>query len=840
MARPPRWSWSDLMAMGVLMASVAWVFREVLFGGRTLFYFDISEINYPYRDFLASEWRAGRFSRWHPGLYCGMALFSESQAGYFHFLKPLYLFLPTWRAFGLDTGLSVALTALATYGWLRRHVGRAGALTGAAVFGLGGFVWAHIFHTSMINAMISVPVALWGLESAWEGGRLRGAVLGAVALAMQVFAGHLQDSLLTGTLIGLYATYRAATESGFRSRAFALAAGVLLVGLGVAIAAIQWVPSKELIDRSPRAAGIPWDELTYGSWHPELLPTMAIREAYGSRARDTDWMDGYYPYHEMNTYLGLIALGLAVVGAAAYRDRWVGFWVLIAGISFAAMLGRYTILFDHMTDVPFIGRGRIPVRYHLWFSMAIACLGAVGVDRLTRPGMVRLRWAFAAMLGLILLSAPILYITYEPAWTQTYRWNTSYNQKQFIWLREDLVVGAVRLAILGGTGALVAWGASNRPADRPRSRARLAGLLPVLVIIDLVAAHRHEVPTMPPSYWETPPASAALIDRDSEAIRVVGFQERSLAEPGYASGDAAHFQDVFNRSRELLSYSTAPVWGLRSAEGVTPIIPTRYLAYGDNVLAGAGRYEIESVTHLISTHEKLIGMTPSRAAGSVFVHSNPKALPRARLVGRPIYTGDRPESVRAARRIGAGIRDRLIVEDPARPLSEDATPVGAASIVVDLPERVEVDVEADSPAYLFLADTFDPGWSATLDDRPVAIHPAQINFRAVLVPEGSHRIAFRYEPAGFQRGLAITAAGLIFGALAFAWPWRGVSLKPTHGPSGWPRWWPAAFLALLAALCIGSALVRPPTGESRWGGSWHAFTWGAGIGAMRPAPPPIE
>ena len=39
----------------------------------------------------------------------------------------------------------------------RRHVGPAGALTGAALFGMGGFTWAHIVHTSMINALASVP-----------------------------------------------------------------------------------------------------------------------------------------------------------------------------------------------------------------------------------------------------------------------------------------------------------------------------------------------------------------------------------------------------------------------------------------------------------------------------------------------------------------------------------------------------------------------------------------------------------------------------------------------------------------------------------------------------------
>ena len=187
----------------------------------------------------------------------------------------------------------------------------------------------------------------------------------------------------------------------------------------MALAAVQWVPSKELLDRSPRAGGLSWAELTYGSWSPELLPTLLVREAYGTRARDTDWMDGYYPYLEMDTYLGAIALGLAVVGGAAYRDRWVGFWVLLAALGGLLMLGRYTFLFDLAHRVPVLGSSRIPVRFHLWVTLAVAALAAVGVDRLARPGPGPApRRPSSPSLALAALSAPILVYVYAPVWTE--------------------------------------------------------------------------------------------------------------------------------------------------------------------------------------------------------------------------------------------------------------------------------------------------------------------------------------------------------------------------------------------------------------------------------------
>jgi hypothetical protein len=836
------WTAWDLLALAAFTAAVAWLFRGVLFFDRVLFYFDVSEINYPYRAFLAEEWRAGRFSRWHPGLYCGMALFSESQAGYFHPLKPLYLILPVWRAFTWDTVLSVWLTGVATYGWLRRHVGSAGALTGSAVFGLGGFMWAHLVHTSMINALIGVPVAVWALESTWDGGRWRGAVVGALALASQVCAGHLQDSLLTGVLLGLYALYRAAQERGWKSRAFALGSLAVLVGLGVAIAAIQWIPSKELIDRSPRSEGIPWAELTYGSWHPELIPTWLMREAYGTRARDTDWMDGYYPYHEMNIYLGVVALLLAVVGGAAYRDRWVGFWVLLAGLGLAMMLGRFTILFDHMTSVPFLGRGRIPVRYHLWFSLAIAALAAVGVDRLVRGGPVRLRAATATLSGLAFVSVPILLWVYQPIWTETGRWKAPYNQAQFRWLAEDLVHGAIRMAILWLLALLVAR-LAIRSARRGPRRA-WAATLPVLVLVELGLAHQHEVPSVPSTYWTEPPESARVIAAEPDAVRVVGFQERSLAEPGYASGGWDYFEPRFFQARETLSYSLAPVWGLKSGEGVTPIIPTRFLAYANNVPIGQGRFDVESVSHLVSTQETLAGFGPPRRAGTVFVHRNPRVLPRARLMGRPVYVEDRPSASRALRALGTSVRERLVVEDPDRPLAEGAEVSGTARIVTDLPEHVEVEVEARTAAYLFLADTFDPGWSATLGGRPVPIRPAQANFRAVFVPPGSHRVVFTYEPTGFRLGLGLTCGGLAISGVLLIWPRRIAVLEPEHGEGLWPAWWPWGLLVVLLGIVAVSAVRFGGAGgiapHPRWDGSWHRFTWSAGIEAMKPPPPPVE
>ena len=825
------WGLGDLLAIAAWTAALAFFFRDALFLGKSLFYFDITEINYPYRDFLANELKAGRFSMWHPGINNGLPLFSESQAGYLHPLKYLlYPWLASWQAFNLDTILSVWLTGLATYGWLRRHVGPSGALTGAALFGLSGFVWAHLIHTSMTNALISVPLAFWGLEMAWDGGRLRGIALGALALACQVFAGHLQDTILTGGALGVYALCRAATAGSRRGAVKAVGFVALLGALGVAVSAVQWVPSKNLLDRSPRVGGLTWEQITYGSWSPELLPTLVVREAYGTLARDTDWPDGYYPYHEMNAYLGLIGLAMAVVGAGAGRDRWVASWIVLAGVGSVFMLGRYTALFDYMNLVPVVGASRIPVRYHLWVSLAVAALAGVGVDRLSRPGRVRLGWSAGFVGVMVAASVAIAVAIYWPALTDSRRWTRVEHKEHFGWLGRELVVGVARTLALG----LAAWWLVGRASKEPIAGRRqwLMAPIPLLVIADLLGSHIADVPTIDPSYWTTPPISAARIKADPSLIRIYGAAEKSAAEPGFASRPVDFFE-----IRDTLAWSLPPIWGLSSAMGHTPIYPRRMLTFHDHANPSKTQLEVEGVSHLVSGRP-LPGLRGKpELAGSALIYKFPHVQPRARLMGRPAYVADEAAAAKALDELGPAIRDRLIVEDPDRPLPEDAEVEGSARIAVDLPERVEVEVDAGTPAYLVLADTFDPGWSATIDGRTAPIRPAFAGFRAVFVPPGTHRVVFAYEPAGFRTGLILTAIGLIGVLACLAWPRPVAEPDPAHAPVPWPGLWPLWFAVLLLSFVLASAVKVGPGGvrlHPRWDESFHRFTWAADIDAIKP------
>jgi hypothetical protein len=236
------------------------------------------------------------------------------------------------------------------------------------------------------------------------------------------------------------------------------------------------------------------------------------------------------------------------------------------------------------------------------------------------------------------------------------------------------------------------------------------------------------------------------------------------------------------------------LWGTASADCYSGITASWYIdVWGDHNREASLMSSLAAVDFdagVLRTHPALAnvlrtyGVThvlspfPQRGTSLALLRQEPEAY---------IYKVDRPARVRfvraarhvatvqeaAKRLLDSGFdpdREILLYDAPdaGYPTVDGAPavpPLAAGSAVVTREDATEMVIEVDAPqnGFLLLADTFYPGWTATIDGATTKIFRANHSVRGIHLPKGRHEVRFNYEAPGFVRGLQITL--LAFSAL---------------------------------------------------------------------------
>jgi len=86
-----------------------------------------------------------------------------------------------------------------------------------------------------------------------------------------------------------------------------------------------------------------------------------------------------------------------------------------------------------------------------------------------------------------------------------------------------------------------------------------------------------------------------------------------------------------------------------------------------------------------------------------------------------------------------------------------------AQVVSYQPNQIDIETESPRSRLLVLLDSYYPGWKATIDGTVVPVVAANFVYRAIELPQGMHRVTFRYESRPFARGAWIS------GCTALGW-----------------------------------------------------------------------
>ena len=105
----------------------------------------------------------------------------------------------------------------------------------------------------------------------------------------------------------------------------------------------------------------------------------------------------------------------------------------------------------------------------------------------------------------------------------------------------------------------------------------------------------------------------------------------------------------------------------------------------------------------------------------------------------------------------------------------DGSPLGTGSVQLThyAPNELHYTAQTDKGGVLVLSEIYYPGWTATIDGRPVDLGRVNYVLRALRVPAGRHDIRLEFRPTSVAATDAVAYAALALLALALSFAlWR--------------------------------------------------------------------
>ena len=420
MASKPRWlRTATFVVLGGVLLGWLWP----LLAGESLFWGLPSLQFYPWRSLAFSELRAGRMPLWNPYNGGGVPLLANYQTAVFYPPNWLHLLLPDVLAMNI---LAIAHVVWAAVGmwrfsgcWRLPDFGRG---ISTLAFALGGYLIARLGSFPTVAVAAWFPWLFLLIHRLVERQSIRAALTVGLGSAMVLLAGHAQTAYYAFLASGLYAIWLALTNQGaWRERGRTLLLFALGLTLGVGLAAVQLVPTAELLARSARANGLHFEWTTNFSYSLARALTLVAPNLYGTPANGTYLTEG--AYFEDAAYLGLLPLVAALAAVAAwligrFKDeptplimRAVPFWGSMAVFAFLIALGKNGFLFPFLYRyVPTFRAFQGPVRWMILAVFALAMLAGIGVSYAWGRGKWVVFWSRLALvgsLGLVIIAAVV-------------------------------------------------------------------------------------------------------------------------------------------------------------------------------------------------------------------------------------------------------------------------------------------------------------------------------------------------------------------------------------------------------------------------------------------------
>jgi hypothetical protein len=783
--------------------------------------------------FLPHHWsigdrlaRFGHWPVWDARGFGGRPLVGNPQAGMFY--------PPVWAAWRVQAPAALGWLTIGHLIWgalgvyvLTRALGqgRWAATVAAGVYQASPLLLAQTFegHYPHVWAVCWYPWAFWAFL-AFRKSRARGLVLLPPILALTYLTGHPQEWFLLVLALSIWAAVdvfgrtRSPGPGGperaspFRMQFAKVAGWFAIVVLSIGLAAVDVVPQwmvRPWLRRNHEPGvdvGIPRRYHLVGLNAFQLLSPTALGGPSDYIGDDNYW--------ETVFSIGLVPLTLAVLAAARYPDRrLIRGWLVLAGLAVAfacgQSLGLYSLVY---TSVPGMRWFRVPARSLFLANLAGAVLAGLGLETLRIRMAGASAWrAFArrfAVAAVVVVSLLFLIqfgrVPGGPAggpgdglshrslprlMLSTHREVIDAPAKPPPSGRTALAAfrvlrdGGFWLA-MGGMLLLIAWGC--RPMD-DRGRRFLASLFGLVAIVELGWGGFSLIQVAPAGqFLRRDPVSDALSiktsdGRDTQPVRIKARDSFYGDLPSSVHGiEKTNVDDAFQIDHASVLYETLyPV-----ASRARPMAERLLTASGKESWRRIRQavFDRMSVTHIVSDRVESDPGWPVSTEGSwdglrFAIQRNPTAMPRAYVVPRATILPDHGGVVLTSLTDFDPLASVIMIADPLKSLPPGPRqPFTVADWTSSDPDRPALRVTTDCPGLLVVADTWMPGWTATVDGRPAPVLRGNHAQRVIPLREpGRHAIMMKYQPPGLVVGRAMSALAVL------VWMLMAGFVKSTRG-----------------------------------------------------------
>jgi len=728
---------------------------------------DVFSQLYPWRELAMDLLRAGHLPLWDPFSFSGYPLLANWQSAPFYPLNILMLVFGNIRGYGLMVFLQPLLASSFMYLFLRQiKLSKIASVLGALVSAYSGFVMTYLEYATIGQILAWLPLILYLFEKYFQKRQIRFLALSGLCLFPVLTGGFFQPAFYVLLIASLYFIFRTISDKG-SDKKLPLLLGLVFILIGMATAAVQLVPTAELLGLSIRNLDHNILEYHYGLLPLKNLITFLAPDFFGNPVTGNFW--GAIQYQEATGYFSVVAFVLALAALFSRKKDWRTrlfsvLFVVSLVLAFDNPLSRLIYQFGlPLLSTGYASRWLIVTAFSgaflavkafeeldskkiaLFLSASLLVLLTVGA--LVWSAVIPLNFAFIPVvirnliLPLVFIEAALFIVLFIK------------NRVWATWLLLALI--AIDLG---------RFGIKFTPFSSPEYTTRKLSVLEFVKEkggLNRVVAETG--PLLPANSWlyprlYSPTGYDPLLIKDYAVFFRgvnIGYNKDQEINGSLAEGYFTRYLNLFNLNSPFLD-----------------LLGVKYLLA---LKMDSGR--IRPWGKINEANIDLKRYNPVFDDGTTVLLENRTALPRVLLY----YTAEtETDAAKAVEKLVAGFnfREKLIIDKD----SPRECPVGkndTTQITSYSANKVTVETKTENGAYLLLTDTFYPGWQVLVNGEKKQLFRAFGIFRAVEVGSGESNIEMIYKPTSFKLGLAVSTLSLIILAF-FALRQKGLTKGLLH------------------------------------------------------------